>query len=181
MTFERQLATGQIGESIIARWCMSRGAVVVPIYEKEISSGKGPRVYSAERMYVAPDMLILPKDNGSPIWVEAKHKSVFSWHRATDRWCTGIDLHHYLEYMRLEADKGKPVWLLFLHRSETPDDRDMPFCPARCPVGLFGAALTYLMLNENHRSHRHGNHGMVYWSHEHLRLLATLDELGVHR
>jgi hypothetical protein len=176
MNFAQQLATGQIGESEIARWLLSKGHSVVPVYEKEIGTGKGPRYFTPDKQCVAPDMLLLPKGNAPPIWIEAKHKSVFSWHRRDDCWCTGIDLHHYQEYLDVEARSGRPVWLLFLHKCDQPDDRDIPHCfDERCPVGLFGNSLTYLMQHENHRSDKHGNHGMVYWAHEHLRLLETLE------
>jgi hypothetical protein len=112
------------------------------------------------------------------IWIEAKHKTVFSWHRNTGRWCTGIDLHHYDDYKRVQATSKRPVWLLFLHRSARPDDRDMRSnCPPRCPVGLFGSDLDYLADNENHRHENWGRHGMVYWAHDKLRLLAPLAEL----
>lgn len=172
--FASRLATGQLGESLIARWCMSRGNSLIPVYEKEIDSGKGPRFFSPEGQFVAPDMFLLP----AMMFIEAKHKTVFSWHRATGKWCTGIDLHHYADYQRVQAITGRPVWLLFLHRSSTPDPRDLQWgCPAECPVGLFGDDLRYLAENENHRHSNHGRHGMVYWAADTLKLLAPLETL----
>ena len=53
--FASNLATGQLGESLIARWCMSRGNSLIPVYEKEIDTGKGPRFFSPEGQFVAPD------------------------------------------------------------------------------------------------------------------------------
>src|SRR5690554_3978032 len=115
--FSKQLEIGQLGESVIARWCMSRGNSVIPVYEKEIITGKGPRFFSPQGQFVAPDMFILP----SMTFIEAKHKTVFSWHRITGRWCTGIDLNHYEDYQKVQAITGRPVWLLFLHRCSIPD------------------------------------------------------------
>lgn len=174
MAFAEKLATGQLGESIIAKWCMSRGNSVLPVYEKEIDTGKGPRFFTPEGQFVAPDMFVIP----SMHWVEAKHKTVFSWHRITACWCTGIDLNHYAGYQRVQETSNRPVWLLFLHRSSTPDQRDIRGgCPSTCPTGLFGGSLDFLVRHENHRHSGWGRHGMVYWAVDDLKLLATLDEL----
>jgi hypothetical protein len=172
--FSKQLEIGQLGESVIARWCMSRGNSVIPVYEKEIITGKGPRFFSPQGQFVAPDMFILP----SMTFIEAKHKTVFSWHRITGRWCTGIDLNHYEDYQKVQAITGRPVWLLFLHRCSIPDKRDLVAgCPAECPVGLFGNDLKFLSENENHRHKNHGRHGMVYWAVDKLRLMSPLNEI----
>jgi hypothetical protein len=174
-TFAAKLATGQLGESLIARWCMSRGNCLIPVYEKEIDTGKGPRFFSPEGQFVAPDMFLLP----AMMFIEAKHKTVFTWHRLTSRWCTGIDLNHYEGYKKVQDISGRPVWLLFLHRSSTPDPRDIAGgCPPRCPVGLFGEDLRYLADNENHRHDNWGRHGMVYWAADQLRLIAPIDEIS---
>lgn len=172
--FAANLATGQLGESLIARWCMARGNSLIPVYEKEIDTGKGPRFFAPEGQFVAPDMFVLP----AMMFIEAKHKTVFTWHRKTQRWCTGIDLNHYREYQKVQDITGRPVWLLFLHRSSTPDERDLAFgCPPKCPTGLFGEDLRFLMKNENHRHSNWGHHGMVYWAFEVLRLLAPIEEI----
>lgn len=174
MTFQEQLAIGQVGESIIARWCMSRGSSILPVYEKEIDTGKGPRFFTQVGRFAAPDMFVMP----SMTWVEAKHKTVFSWYRLGGYWCTGIDLNHYADYQRVQEESSRPVWLLFLHRSATPDAGDLAHgCPSECPAGLFGSTLDHLSQNESHRSNRHGRHGMVYWAHDTLTELATLDEV----
>jgi hypothetical protein len=174
--FATNLKTGQLGESLIARWCMSRGNSLIPVYEKEIDTGKGPRFFSPEGQFVAPDMFLLP----AMMFVEAKHKTVFSWHRITERWCTGIDLNHYEGYQRVQAISGRPVWLLFLHRSPTPDARDIAAgCPDVCPTGLFGEDLRFLTENENHRHTNWGRHGMVYWAVEKLKRLAPLEAMQV--
>lgn len=172
--FARQLEHGQLGESIIAKWCMARGNSVLPVYEKEIDNGKGPRFFTDVGQFAAPDMFVMP----SMHWIEAKHKTVFSWHRKTQCWCTGIDLNHYADYQRVQEKSTRPVWLLFLHRSNQPDQRDIDGgCPKRCPVGLYGASLDHLTGNENHRHDNWGRHGMVYWCVESLKLLDTLDAI----
>jgi len=175
-TFKEQLAFGQIAETQIARWLLARGGVVLPIYDVEIQSGKGPRVFSKDEQFAAPDLLVA--SSGGVHWIEAKHKTVFTWHRISKQWTTGIDLHHYSDYRCVEERIPWPVWLLFLHRSATPDSRDMAAnCPEACPVGLFGNPLSVLVDNESHQHCNHGRHGMVYWGVDSLRRIATLEEV----
>lgn len=75
--FAQTLEFGKIGESDIAYWLRDRNNCVLPIYEKEIDEGKGPRLFSPNGEHIVPDMLVLPEVE----WIEAKHKSVFTWHR----------------------------------------------------------------------------------------------------
>ena len=171
--FDRQPETrrGRLGESAIGRWLCERGNCVLPVYEVEIDHGKGPRFWTPVGTFVAPDLVVLP----SAVFVEAKHKSGFTWHYRTGRWTTGIDRHHYEDYLHVQAHSGRPVWILFLHSCAEPTARDRAQgSPAACPTGLFGESLRHLAAHEHHRSDRHGRHGMVYWAHDTLRLLAPL-------
>ena len=174
--FQRRLAFGQIAETTIARWIMTaRGGLVLPIYDIEYETGKGPRIFSAGGDLVAPDLLVFSR--GKLHWIEAKHKSVFSWYRKKQRWETGIDLRHYHQYLMVCESFGLPMWLLFLHRASTPSplDRKYPDCPETCPTGLYGNDIDVLkpLAREDFRWAR----GMVYWGIEELRKLATLDEV----
>ena len=172
--FDQNLAHGQLGESIIARWCIARGNSVLPVYEKEIDTGKGPRFFTSQGQVVAPDMFLMPAMK----WVEAKHKTVCSWYRKGGYWCTGIDLNHYSGYQQVQTISRQPVWLLFLHRSYMPDPRDIQHgCPPRCPVGLYGGSLAHLVRHESHRHENWGRYGMVYWDIETLTRFATLEEI----
>lgn len=173
-TFQENLAVGQMGESAIAKWCISRGNSVLPVYEKQIDTGKGPQLFTANGQFVAPDMFVMP----SMHWIEAKHKSHFTWYRKARRWVTGIDLHHYKSYLRVQEISRRPVWLLFLHRDPTPHPRDQQHgCPPRCPIGLFGNGLTFLSQNKSHESGNWGRHGMIYWAHSDLKMLATIEQI----
>lgn len=168
--FENQLKRGRLAEGKIATWLRRRGNSILPIYEVDIGHGKGPQFYTRNLSLVAPDLLVIGK---RVIWIEAKCKTVFTWHRMTKRWTTGIDLHHYEDYKQVRDHSGWPVWLLFNHESSTPDQRDIKFgCPLQCPIGLFGRDLHYLESNENHRHGNWGNHGMVYWAVDNLYRLA---------
>ena len=173
MSFADKLAIGKIGESVIASWFLSRGYSVLPVYEKEVNEGKGPTLFCSDKtQLISPDMLVFNSASGKVYWIEAKHKSAFTWHRNTRAWVTGIDLHHYTQYLEVAKRTPWNVWLLFLHRSgiakDTPDGMISP-------VGLFGGNIALLSRQEHHRYENHGRSGMVYWAHTSLKKL----DLGV--
>lgn len=167
MSFQANLERGKTGEGRIANWLISRGHCVLPVYEKEANDFKGPTLFTSEGTFVAPDMLVFKKD-GKATWIEAKTKGGFTWHRISRRWVTGIDLHHYADYLKIARLSAWPIWLLFLH--ETPEGaKDTPQdMIGKSPVGLFGNELLKLAKIENHRHENRGKNGMVYWAHESL-------------
>lgn len=149
-------------------WLRSRGWHILPVYEKEINNGKGPRLFFPnDTQFVAPDILAFRSD--STLWIEAKTKSVFSWHRKTGKWVTGIDLHHYNQYQRVANASPWPVWLLFLHKFEREATRTEPW---PCPTGLYGGLLGNLINCENHRHQNWGRSGMVYWAESSLKKIS---------
>lgn len=178
-SFEKQLAFGQIAETEIARWLLDRGNFVLPVYDIEYDSGKGPRLFGKNEQIVAPDLVVIRHDK-SLCWIEAKHKTVFTWSGRHKKFVTGIDLHHYENYLRAAKVTGWPLWLLFLHSSGTTDGREVHRwnAPPQCPTGLFGNELGYLRKMENHRDSRHGHSGMVYWAESSLKKLASLSEVN---
>jgi len=160
---------------------MRRDWVALPVYEIEKASGKGPQVFHSGGQVIAPDLLIMKRQKKKVVWVEAKHKSVFSWYYGdgNSRWTTGIDLRHYEDYQKLLELVPWDVWLLFLHRENIPDSKDTERwynCPNLCPTGLYGGNLRELINQESHRSNRWGNSGMVYWAESSLTRLATLKD-----
>lgn len=186
MSFDSQLAYGKVAESYIAKWLIYRGNAVMPAYQIEKDAGKGPQLFTGKGGFVAPDIVAFT--SRGVIWIEAKHKTVWSWHRNTQRWTTGIDLRHYEDYQRVARHTNLPVWLVFYHSTDKPAQRDVERgCPTKCPVGLFGGEIFKLTKTENHRAPGlniardgnigHGRSGMVYWSFNSLKLLATKDEV----
>lgn len=173
-TFEHQLAFGKAGESLIANWLKGRGYSILPVYEKEISEGKGPQVFTVQGNLVAPDLLIFGRENSKVWWIEAKHKSAFSWHRISRCWVTGIDLRHYQDYLRIRELSPWPVWLLFLQREgvakDTPPNKISP-------TGLYGGSLAYLEKRVNHSHDNWGRSGMIYWAEKTLTKIATLEDI----
>jgi len=170
VNFAETLEHGQAGETFIACWLKKHGYSILPIYEKIFDTGKGPQIYTPTCELIAPDLLVYRGDK--VLWVEAKRKTAFSWHRATECWVTGIDLRHYHDYCTVADSAPWPVWLLFLHEGGQAKDS-----PASSPAGLFGNTLDYLRQHENHRHESGGHAGMVYWSIDHLRLMAELADV----
>ena len=177
-TFATTLPFGQIGEGYIATWLRGRGWNVLPVYEKEIDNGKGPRLFMAKSsgptQLIAPDMLAL-KD-GKFMWVEAKRKTRFSWYGKGGYWVTGIDKRHYDDYCAVFKTTKIQLWIMFLHsESHTwPEDVRKWHAPETCPVGLFGNTIDCLMNTASHVSHNYGTSGMIYWNISALRALAPL-------
>ena len=166
--FNERLKHGKVGESQIANWLKARGNNILPIYEIEKGQYAGPAVYSHDgSSLIAPDMLCF--GNGQTLWIEAKHKSAFTWHRISQKWVTGIDIHHYEQYIKISMLVDWPVWLLFLHSEgiakDTPEGMESP-------TGLFGGELAHLISNENHRHNNHGKSGMVYWCVKSLKKIS---------
>ena len=187
MGFDDSLKFGQIAESLISKWLMDKGMAVMPAYQVEKQTGKGPQLFLRNAGLVAPDLLVF-SDNGIK-WIEAKHKTRFTWWRQTRAWTTGIDLRHYGEYLHVAKATKLPVILLFFHSDSTPSASDLQYgCPAQCPTGLFGGELFDLVTKEDHRTTPkdpqrqngilgHGHSGMVYWNVADLSHLATKDQV----
>ena len=174
MTFEASTAFGDIAENLVGRWFRSRGNSVLPAYQLEIESGKGPRFFTPTGELIAPDMFLMP----CMVWAEVKHKKAFTWYRRNKEWTTGIDIKHYSDYQEVQKVSRRDVWLMFLHSSATPDQRDLDAdrdCPRTCPTGLYGSKLKILTKHESHKSFKEG---MVYWEERRLKRFASLGELS---
>lgn len=154
---------GRVGESKIAKWLIARGCKVLPVYQMIQETGKGPQLFMDDKQLVAPDALCFKGNNA--FWIEAKHKTAFSWYRKKEIWTTGIDKRHYEHYLQVDDLTPWPVWLLFLHKGGQA--KDSPVSPA----GLFGERLSILRNCVDHTSDRHGPTGMVYWNKDSLRKL----------
>lgn len=180
MNFDASLKFGQIGEGYISRWLRGRGWHMLPVYETELDTGKGPRLFMAQSSdrseLIAPDMLAMR--DGKFIWFEAKRKTRFSWYRIHKKWVTGIDKRHYLDYIEVQKQVAIPLWVLFLHTNSDAWSEDVrQGAPLVCPTGLFGGEITHLKDCINHESDKYGPTGMVYWSYETLTMLATTQDV----
>lgn len=167
LDFQRKLGFGQSAENEIAKWLISKGYSILPVYETEGDDHKGPRLFSASRQHIAPDILALK--GGWIMWVEAKHKTVFTWYRIKQQWETGIDIVQYDHYLNIAKLFPHPLWLMFLHKCAETHEGD-----GHSPTGLYGGEIKHLSACESHRSPNWGRGGMVYWAESDLKKLADL-------
>jgi hypothetical protein len=177
------LAQGRIVEDQISQWLIrAQGWILLPPYEIEIPSRKGPRLSTPNGELIVPDLLGMRYKGRKFVlkWWEAKGKSRFTWHRNSGNWQTGIDLRHYEDYIEVQKQTFE-VYVCFLHKSSTPSKSDLDYgSPAICPTGLFGNTLSYLMAHEHHKDkYFNGRRDcpMVYWNESDLERLATLEEV----
>ena len=175
MSFADSLKTGAIGEGIIARYFQRCGYNILPAYEVEKDTGKGPRLYTPKKgMLITPDLLVF---NGQKtLWAEAKTKAAFTWYRQDGgSWQTGIDRRHWNDYQRVAAETPFPVFLFFLHRSGG-EAKDTP-SGSVSPSGLYWQNITVLQRCIDHISDKHGPSGMVYWREDSLVKVAEYEEI----
>ena len=173
-TFSENLEFGQAGEGLIAKWLISRGCSVLPVYEKIIDNGKGPRMFTGTGNLVAPDIIAFGR---SVTFIEAKRKTGFTWNRKYQRLVTWIDLRHHRDYVEVAKKTNMPLWLLFLQHGKVT--KDFPKGVTN-PDGLFGANIAKLITSYSH-IHEGGGPHMIYWEPEPggpLKLIAGIDEIN---
>src|SRR4051812_35912597 len=105
-SFNDCFAFGHIAEGAIAQWLVrAQNYSILPAYEIEIPSGKGPRLLTKSSELISPDLYGIKVNEQMVLvrrWIEAKHKERFSWHRNSGgNWQTGIDLRHYEDYYKV--------------------------------------------------------------------------------
>jgi hypothetical protein len=186
-TFREKLTFGQIGESLIARYLRLQGWTILPAYEKEIDNGKGPRLFlplwAEDAELITPDLQAIKMQQVK--WIEAKHKNMATFFRKKWRWQTGIDKHHYLDYLKVQDRTPTwPIWLLFLQ--EVPLETNAPPGVEKCPTGLFGCPITQPFADEGsyYNYEKRRSYDMVYWGlsdgpchPKDLKRLATLEDV----
>lgn len=172
--FETTLAEGLLGEGLIAKWFNRRGWNVLPAYQVEHDTGKGPRLFmSTSHQLITPDLLVF--NTTRVMWVEAKTKSAFTWHRISGSWQTGIDRKHWHHYLEVGRQTPWDVWLLFLHKAghvakDTPTGK-------KCPSGLYGGDIKRLETCVDHEHANWGATGMVYWREESLTRICGYEDV----
>jgi hypothetical protein len=181
MSFDNNLKDGRVAESKIARWLMRRGFCVLPVYDVAEQQHKGPQLFSCDGEFVAPDMLAL-KMGGPILFVEAKCKAGWTHYHKEDRVETGIDWRHYLDYQKVAARTGLPLWILFLQNGQQTKGTRLDERTSR--TGLYGNEIANLDARQSHRDNRWGDGGMVYWSPDYpardpaLRLIARYEDVA---
>ena len=179
--WQTQFALGRSAENRIAAYLRARGNWLLPAYEAELDD-KGPRILTPRGELISTDFLLL--NHAHTLWIEAKWKTRFSWHRKSKSWQTGIDRRHYRHYLQIAQGTPFPVWLLFLHENPVPRLEDlMQGSPDVCPTGLFGGELGDLSQKIDHPHNNWGREGMIYWrapkagDRKTLLRIASLEEI----
>jgi hypothetical protein len=184
-SFNDYLSEGRIGEGKIAQWLRRvKNEILLPAYEIEIHSGKGPRLLLKDFQLVAPDFYAISIEGTTVLckWREAKQKTRFTWHWVSKNWQTGIDLRHYEDYLKVRELTQTMVYIMFLHRGNVPSNKDLQNgSPVTCPTGLYCRSIDYLRAHEHHRDSydKYGHsYPMVYWNEKTLGpTIATLEEV----
>lgn len=176
--FKDSLYFGKIGEDQISMIFRERGWGVIPVYEKTMDDGKGPRVFlkKGEESLIAPDMQVF-KDKWV-LWVEVKRKSSFSWSTRDLVWRTGIDKRHFDDYIEVNQKTPWKVHLFFIHDSEYCSNAPRG---KKSPTGIFYNSIDYLKDNISFASKSpktldYGKTGMVYWDVSNLKRLSPIKE-----
>jgi hypothetical protein len=176
-TFEQKLERGQIAEGLVARYLRKEGWCLLPVYEKQIDNGKGPRIFLPhglpESELIAPDLLGM---RGQQIqWIEAKSKGTATYYRIKQRWQTGCDKRHYENYKRVQAVTTWPVYLMFLQLDNA--ESNAPWGAPPCPTGLFCCPISHPPSDEGVYWRNGKPFPMVYWALSDLKKLASLKEV----
>jgi len=173
LAFNQSLESGKTGETEIAQFLLSKGHKILPVYEIAEGQYKGPAVYSGDKTIIAPDMLVFHKDKGA-VFIEAKSKTGFCQYRKKStkdyvHWVTGIDAHHYSQYLDIKEQCKTDVYLMFLQKGGWAKDS-----PATSPSGLYCGEISVLNSRIDHRydGNKYGKGGMVYWHIDDLKKIS---------
>ena len=115
--FRENVAKGRVIERALARWLMSRGARILPVYDYSgLGENKAPKLeaFSATDSLVTPDLLVARK--GRMQWCEVKWKESAFLFRKTNERETGINLRLWSQYLRVKQVTGCQVFLVFAHK-----------------------------------------------------------------
>lgn len=147
--FVELLEYGQEAEMTFREVFQSNGYSVLPVYEKVANDFKGPRITMPVGELVAPDLFIF--GNGEePRWVEIKMKDSATWHYNGQKWCVGIDVRLFDDYVKIDAQTPFRVWILFLLNGGVSKNDPQE---EKSPEGFFGAPIRHLKDRESHRPH----------------------------
>jgi hypothetical protein len=172
--FEYYLSFGFHGEHLIRDYLRTQGFYVLPAYELESTGNfKGPRFFGPRCEYITPDMLAFYEK--SIMWVEAKTKSAFTWHRLTKRYVTGIDWRCWVDYNKVAKSSEVPVFLYFLQQPGHKA-KDTPDYAGPSPNGLFSGEINYLGRHINHIFPKEAP-AMVYWAEDSLTKIAEYQDV----
>jgi hypothetical protein len=164
-SFEDQLAFGREVEKSVSAWLMTKGYIILPVYDYSgLSENKAPKFTAAiqAESLVIPDLLAAKE--GSSKFVEVKFKESATFTHITKRNETGLSHRLWKDYKSVQEKTGIPVYLVFAHRKEDE---------VRCGKlsSLDGKERVY-------SGTRMGRGGMVFFDYESLALIGKLSEIA---
>ena len=111
--FSDMLAFGEEGEHEVAKYLISKGVNVLPLYQ--FMNDHAPYILSTERKVVSPDLICFRKDC---FMVEVKTKN--QWVKFNGTVETGIDRRLYNHYKTIQELTRKEVYVIFNHKTQEP-------------------------------------------------------------
>ena len=166
LSFQATLEQGLIQESHLCHWLCDHSFLVIPAYQVIEPAGKGPRCFGPKGIeLITPDMLCIHPSKPQR-WIDSKAKTAATWHRKTQTWQTGFDVHSLNAYYEVQKISKIPVHIMFLHSVDgVAKDTPEGMTP---PSGLFYQTLDWLLTNIDH------SYGaMHYWQVDKLIKIAN--------
>lgn len=122
--FETNLAWGEEGEHLIARWLLRRGVAVAPLYRCAVRERGPVLLHEAdghELARVLPDLTCWRRQRCFFAEVKRKKRWVGPFtHRKKRGAETGFNLNHWRDYRLISGTTGAAVWVFFLHEEKGP-------------------------------------------------------------
>jgi hypothetical protein len=113
--FKEKLAEGKEGEHEIANYLISKGYIILPLYQFE-DDNKSPKLFYLNDNVTAPDLFV--SGNKEALFVEVKTKK--RWVTFTRINETGINRRLYYEYRKVHKKTGLPLFIVFNHKEIEP-------------------------------------------------------------
>jgi hypothetical protein len=166
--FELRLAQGAQWEQAVSDWLRKpgHGISVLELF-KYRHNGQPPVFISIGDRIITPDMQVI--GGGSSIYLEVKSKRRFAKNPYTMKSMTGIDLHHWKDYIRVQQESGIKVLIVFVHEETKEVRADFVDVLDRHPE------------KDEVPKCRTGRGGMVFWPHDAPQLIGRINEASSER
>lgn len=110
------IAAEQWEKAFASYLVQERGWHVLPTCNLHDGYQHAPKFNGAARNLIVPDLLAARE--GTMRWFEVKQKSHADWHRQSQRHVTGLPIHCWDDYLRVQDITGIEVVVVFIHAEE---------------------------------------------------------------
>jgi len=114
INFEKMLKIGKEGEHEVARYLISKGVSVLPLYQ--FNNDKIPLLFTKNANLILPDLTCF-KDS-KVFFIEVKTKN--RWVNYNGELETGLDERLYKQYLEVMKITGLDIYLIFNHKIINP-------------------------------------------------------------